>query len=679
MSTRYPKSPEPISMADSDIGPSEVSLVNDVLRSRALSCGPMIDRFEHEWAERLGVRHAVAVSSGTAGLHLAMIAAGVSAHDLVVTTPYSFVASANVILYQRAVPVFVDIDPVTLNLDVALAAEAVDDLAAGRASARRWLPREGAIGVRRVKALLPVHVFGRPVTMGPLLDAARRHRASVIEDACEAVGAEHHGQAAGTFGDAAVFGFFPNKQIAMGEGGVITTNSEEWAALFRSLRNQGRHAGGAWLEYSRLGYNYRLNDMSAALGLAQLRRVDELLARRAAVAAAYSEQLALDGVSPIAPTPGTTRMSWFVYVVRFAEDIDRDLVMRELQARGIPSRPYFPCIHLQPFYRERFGFSDGDFPHAEAASLATLALPFHANMPLSHVEFVAGAVREIVGRVRGSASMRDAVAVPASRRPAPPEPHTPPGTRGADEALIDAFLSRPAMHLPMDDIRGLVGGRRVLVTGAGGSIGSELCRQIAVCGPASLVMLDRYENGLHGVAEELSWLTCARPVIADITDAARLDAVMRETRPEIVLHAAAHKHVPLMEDNPGEAIKNNVTGTRLVVDAAVGAGAMQFVLISTDKAVRPSSVMGATKRLAELIVQRAAEQSATRCVSVRFGNVIGSNGSVFHTFLGQVRAGGPVTVTDPGMRRYFMRISEAAQLVLHAASGAPSGSIAVLD
>ncbi len=219
----------------------------------------------------------------------------------------------------------------------------------------------------------------------------------------------------------------------------------------------------------------------------------------------------------------------------------------------------------------------------------------------------------------------------------------------------------------------------VLVTGAGGSIGSELCRQIAACAPASLVMLDRYENGLHGVAEELSWLACARPVIADITDAARLDAVVRETRPEIVLHAAAHKHVPLMEHNPGEAIKNNVTGTRLVVDAAVRAGAMQFVLISTDKAVRPSSVMGATKRLAELIVQRAAEKSGTRCVSVRFGNVIGSNGSVFHTFLGQVRTGGPVTVTDPDMRRYFMRISEAAQLVLHAASGAPSGSIAVLD
>ncbi len=468
MSTRYPKSPEPISMADSDIGPSEVGLVNDVLRSRALSCGPMIDRFEHEWAERLGMRHAVAVSSGTAGLHLTMIAAGVSTHDLVVTTPYSFVASANVILYQRAVPVFVDIDPVSLNLDAALAAAAVDDLAAGRASARRWLPRKGAAGVRRVKALLPVHVFGRPATMRPLLDAARQHHASVIEDACEAIGSEHCGQAAGTFGDAAVFGFFPNKQIAMGEGGVITTNSDEWAALFHSLRNQGRRAGGAWLEYSRLGYNYRLNDMSAALGLAQLRRVDELLARRAAVAAAYSEQLAIDGLSPIAPTPGTTRMSWFVYVVRFAEDIDRDLVIRELQARGIPSRPYFPCIHLQPFYRERFGYSDGDFPQAEAASRSTLALPFHGNMPLSHVEFVAAAVRDIVGRVRGSASTSDAVAVPAPPRSAPPEPGSPSGTRAADEALIDAFLSRPALHFPMDDVRGLVGGRRGAGDGCGG-------------------------------------------------------------------------------------------------------------------------------------------------------------------------------------------------------------------
>lgn len=664
-------------MADSDIGPAEVALVNDVLRSRALSCGPMIDRFEREWAERMGARHAVAVSSGTAGLHLAMIAAGVGAHDLVVTTPYSFIASANVILYQRAVPVFVDIDPVSLNIDPLLAAEAVSHLASGRAAAQQWLPRTGAAGVRRVKALLPVHLFGRPATMGPMLDAARTHGAAIVEDACEAIGAEHHGRRAGTFGDAAVFGFFPNKQIAMGEGGVITTDSDDWAALFHSLRNQGRGSGGAaWLEYARLGYNYRLDDMSAALGLAQLRRVDELLAKRAAVAAAYSALLECDGVSPIAPTPGTTRMSWFVYVVRFADDIDRDLVMRELQARGIPSRPYFPCIHLQPFYRERFGSAEGDFPHAEAASRSTLALPFHANLPQSHVEFVAEALREIVGQVRGSAALRGPAAVAAA---AATPSRTAVRAASAEAAVVDDFLPRASLHLPMDDIRGLVGSRRVLVTGAGGSIGSELCRQIAACAPASLVMLDRYEHGLHAVAEELSWLPCARPVIADITDATRLEAIMLDTRPEVVLHAAAHKHVPLMEQNPGEAIKNNVTGTRLVVEAAVRAGAMQFVLISTDKAVRPSSVMGATKRLAEVIVQRAAARAATRCVSVRFGNVIGSNGSVLHTFLGQVRAGGPVTVTDPDVRRYFMRIPEAAQLVLHAAAGAPSGSIAVLD
>jgi len=666
-------------MADSDIGPSEVALVNEVLRSRALSGGPMIELFEREWAAQVGARHAVAVSSGTAGLHLTMIAAGVTAHDLVVTTPYSFVASANVILYQRAVPVFVDIDPLSLNIDAVRAAEAVEQLASGRAAARRWLPRSGAAGVRRVKALLPVHVFGRPATMAPLLASARLHGASVVEDACEAIGAEHLGRRAGTFGDAAVFGFFPNKQIAMGEGGVITTDSDEWAALFHSLRNQGRTAGGAWLEYGRLGYNYRLNDMSAALGLAQLRRLDELLARRAAVADAYSQRLAEPGITPIAPTPGTTRMSWFVYVVRFDADIDRDLVMRELHERGIPSRPYFPCIHLQPFYRERFGFSEGDFPHAEAASRSTLALPFHANMPLSQVEFVADAVREVVRRLRGSAVSSATVAVAARAASQAVLVRPAQGADASDEAMIDAFLSRQALHLPMDDVRGLVGGRRVLVTGAGGSIGSELCRQIAACGPASLVMLDRYENGLHAVAEELSWLACAQPVIADITDRPRLEMVMAEAQPELVLHAAAHKHVPLMEQNPGEAVKNNVTGTRLVVEAAVRAGALHVVLISTDKAVRPSSVIGATKRLAELIVQRMAARTATRCVSVRFGNVIGSNGSVLHTFLGQVRAGGPVTVTDPEVRRYFMRIPEAAQLVLHAASAAPSGSIAVLD
>jgi FlaA1/EpsC-like NDP-sugar epimerase len=244
---------------------------------------------------------------------------------------------------------------------------------------------------------------------------------------------------------------------------------------------------------------------------------------------------------------------------------------------------------------------------------------------------------------------------------------------------LAGFLKRPAICLPSEPVHGLVGGRRVLVTGAGGTIGSELCRQIASCDPASLVMVDRYENGLHAVALDLAGRVGMQPVVGDITDPQRLDDIVSGARPEIVLHAAAHKHVPLMERNPCEAMKNNIIGTRMVVDAAIRCRAARFVLISTDKAVRPSSVMGATKRAAELIVQRAARDSQTRCAIVRFGNVLGSNGSVFHTFRSQVRAGGPVTVTHPDVRRFFMLVHEAVQLVLHAAAAAPQGAIAVLD
>lgn len=390
-----------ITMADSDIGPDEIALVTEVLRSRALSFGPMIERFEIEWAARMGVAHAVAVSSGTAGLHLSMIAAGVDEDDLVITTPYSFVASANAILYQRAVPVFVDIDPETLNIDPAQVAAALNDLAGDERDARRWLPRQGASAARSARAVLPVHVFGRPAPMPPIVAASRAAGAAVVEDACEAIGARHDGQAAGTFGDASVFGFFPNKQITMGEGGVIATDRADWAELFRSLRNQGRDSDGAWLQYSRLGYNYRLGDMNAALGLAQLRRLDDLLDRRARVAEAYSQRIAIDGVTPLAPAAGTV-MSWFVYVVRLAPDIDRDLVMQRLTQRGIPSRPYFPSIHLQPFYRERFGYRDGDFPHAEAASRATLALPFHANLDRAAIDVVVAALEGAVVEARGT-------------------------------------------------------------------------------------------------------------------------------------------------------------------------------------------------------------------------------------------------------------------------------------
>ena len=390
-------------MSAPDVTAEDIRLVEQVLRSPALSCGPMVDRFEREWCDRLGVRHAVAVSSGTAGLHLALLAAGVDAGDLVLTSPFSFVASANAALYERAIPVFVDVDPVAFNIDPDAAAQALDDLARGGASARRWLPpaMPDAPAPRPVKAVMPIHVFGQPAPMTPLLDAAARHGAALIEDACEAVGAEYEGRPAGTLGAAGVFAFYPNKQMTTGEGGLILTNDEAWARLFRSLRNQGRDDDATWLHHVRLGYNYRLDEMSAALGLAQLRRLDELLAKRDRVAAEYSDRLAgLEGVTRPAIVPSTTRMSWFVYVVRLAPEIDRDRVIAALAADGVPSRPYFSPIHLQPFYRTRFGYREGAFPVTEAVGRSTLALPFHGRLSADELDYVVARLTAASARCR---------------------------------------------------------------------------------------------------------------------------------------------------------------------------------------------------------------------------------------------------------------------------------------
>jgi perosamine synthetase len=372
-----------LTMSAPDIAPEDVALVNEVLRSPSLSGGPMVERFEADWCARFGVPHAVAVSSGTAGLHLALIAAGVTSGDLVITSPFSFVASANAALYEGAVPVFVDIDPVTLNIDQLAVADAL----------------EGA--AKPVKVVLPVHVFGRPAAMGTIVAAADRHGALVIEDACEAPGAEYEGRPVGSFGAASVFGFYPNKQITTGEGGLIVTKDAEWARLFRSLRNQGRDDDGTWLRHVRLGYNYRLDEMSAALGVAQLRRFDELLARRAHVAALYASHLrSIEGLTLPPPVPPSTRASWFVYVVRLAADVDRDAVMTALAAVGVPSRPYFSPIHLQPLYRERFGYRGGEFPVTEAIARTTLALPFHGKLSEGEIDYVASCLADAMAGAR---------------------------------------------------------------------------------------------------------------------------------------------------------------------------------------------------------------------------------------------------------------------------------------
>jgi perosamine synthetase len=385
-------SAETIPMSTPDLTATELEAVSKVLQTPYLSIGPQVKAFEQAIASYVGTAHAVAVSSGTAGLHLAVIAAGVGEGDLVITTPFSFVASANCILYERAIPIFVDIDPQTLNIDSALVAAAGDDLAQGNDAAERWLPptvRDSVLEVRNLKAILPVDVFGQPADMDPIRQVADRHNLSIIEDACEAIGAEYKDRKAGTLGDVAVFAFYPNKQMTTGEGGMIVTDKEEWVNLFRSLRNQGRDVFNHWLNHTRMGYNYRLDEMSAALGLAQIQRLEELLAKREQVARWYNERLTdaeLIERPHIAAT--TTRTSWFVYVVRIRPPADRDQVMRWLAEAGIPSRPYFTPIHLLPFYRKKFNYQRGDFPITEYLGDICLALPFSGVMTEEQVDHV---------------------------------------------------------------------------------------------------------------------------------------------------------------------------------------------------------------------------------------------------------------------------------------------------
>ncbi|MEO8291058.1 MAG: DegT/DnrJ/EryC1/StrS family aminotransferase [Gaiellaceae bacterium] len=355
------------------LGEREEELVLETLRSGRLSLGPMVDRFEQALAERVGAPYVAAVSSGTAGLHLAVRLAGLGEGDEVITTPFSFVASANCILYEGATPVFADVDPRTLNLDPAAVEAAVTP---------------------RTKGIVAVDIFGYPAELAALEAIAERHGLTLIEDACEALGAEYRGRPVGSHGIPAVFAFYPNKQMTTGEGGAVAVGSEEEWGLVKSLSNQGRSDSGEWLTHSRLGYNYRLDDLSAALGLAQVEKLDRILELRAEVASRYADLLAgQGGVELPLADDDDHRRSWFVYVVLLAEDSDRNGVMARLGEQGVASKPYLPSIHLQPYWRERFGTSEGMLPVAEDASRRALALPFHTQLGADDQERVVEALR----------------------------------------------------------------------------------------------------------------------------------------------------------------------------------------------------------------------------------------------------------------------------------------------
>jgi perosamine synthetase len=364
---------ERIDMSFPDIEPADIEAVVEVLRSGRLSLGPRLDEFERALAGWVGTRHAVAVSSGTAALHLLVRGLGIGPGDEVLVPSFTFAASVNVVLQEGAVPIFVDIEPDVYTMSV-------ED------AERKITPR--------TKAILAVDLFGHPAEWDAILELARRHGLRTIDDSCEALGATYRGRRLGSFGDAAAFAFYPNKQITTGEGGALVTDDDGLAALARSLRNQGRAAMGAGREHERAGYNYRMDEMSAALGLSQLGRIDELLARRERVAAAYTERLAAVPAVRAPVVRDHVGMSWFVYVVTLGEGLEREAVIAALEARGVPARGYFVPIHTQPYLRSHPARAVR-LPVTERAARRTVALPFHGRLGMAALDRVVQTLAEV--------------------------------------------------------------------------------------------------------------------------------------------------------------------------------------------------------------------------------------------------------------------------------------------
>lgn len=389
-------------MSSPQITEEDRQVIQSVTQTTSLSMGPWVTRFESDFKKKLRCKFAIAVNSGTAGLHLAIRATGIQRGDIVLTTPFSFVASTNAVLFENALPVFVDVDPQTGNIDTQQLKTVVEDFSNRKKSANHWLPRKtpkyfddsGHEIIPTIKALLPVDVFGQPAEMDAIRDLGHQYGLPIIEDSCEALGATYKGIPAGMLGDIGIFAFYPNKQITTGEGGMIVTDNETYAAKMLALRNQGRAPGDTWLSHTFLGYNYRLDEMSAALGTSQMERLDQLVNGRKRVADLYGKHLEpISSIERLTILPSTTRMSWFVYVVRLPKGCDRETVAARLAKIGIPVRPYFLPIHLQPYMTERFGYKPGDFPITEDLGRRGLALPFSGVMTEEQVEMVCNSLQ----------------------------------------------------------------------------------------------------------------------------------------------------------------------------------------------------------------------------------------------------------------------------------------------
>lgn len=368
-----------IHLSRPDITTKEIEAVSVVLGTPNLSFGPKVQEFEQTFADYIGTKRAIAVNSGTSGLFLCVSALGIKPGDEIITTPFTFIASATPVMMAGAKPVFVDIDPKSLNIDHTKIETCITD---------------------KTKAILPVEVFGNPVGFDKICEIARKHNLAVIEDSCEALGSTLHGKKAGTFGTMSVFGFYPNKQITTGEGGMILTDDDNLADICVSLRNQGRSKTGSWLGHNRLGYNFRLSDINCALGIVQLSRIDEIKAKRKQVARWYQEMLADDERLIVPADMDGCDISWFVYVVRLADNYNlehRDRILQQMEKQNIQVSNYFPPVHLQPFMVEKFGYKPGDFPMTESVSKSTIALPFYNNLTKDQIAVVCRTLKQILG------------------------------------------------------------------------------------------------------------------------------------------------------------------------------------------------------------------------------------------------------------------------------------------
>ncbi|MDT7841624.1 DegT/DnrJ/EryC1/StrS family aminotransferase [Streptomyces justiciae] len=738
-----------------------------VLASGWLTMGPETELFEREFATHVRAAHAVAVSSCTAALELALRALRLPPGADVLVPAITFCGAAQAVLHAGLRPVLVDVDPRTAMPTPATVAHAAR-----------------ACGCPH--AMMVLHYAGAPAPVADLAEAARLPLTHVVEDAAHALGTTLGDRPVGALSRAACFSFYATKNLPIGEGGMVTTDDPDLADWIRRARLHGmstdawrRHLpGGSW-QYTveEAGLKANMTDVQAAIGRAQLRRLETWQKRRHAVADRYDAALrAVPGIEPLQPAaPG--RHARHLYVVRILEEYGtaRDELVERLAADGIGTSVHFVPLHHLPHLRSTALVPPGGLPGADELFPQLLSLPLHPGLGEQAVDRVCAGLARFGGGQRTAAAPRPAAlralvigAGEAGRALARDLSKTPefglepvgfldddpakqlggavaelpvlgelaatrttvldhgieavvvaiPGlapdrfrrvaraaeAAGASVRYLPSFIAalrrdvvgsdmreldvseligRAEMHIVSPDARAVVAGRRVLVTGAGGSIGSELCHQVRAFGPGRLFLLDHDESNLHRLQLELygDALRSDDIVISDIRDRPRIDQVFRELRPDVVFHAAAHKHLPLLELHPCEGVKSNVRGTENLLHAAARAGTGRFVLISTDKAADPVSVLGATKHLAELLVRRAQDGAPPGSVftAVRFGNVLGSRGSLLSVLAQQISTGSPVTVTHPDVTRFFMTVEEAVGLVLEAARMADGGEVFVLD